>query len=407
METLHSDGVCEPTRTEMNKATVDAFIQQQIGLACQQVEHSCHMMQQVQTRLEMGRSLDFNDTRERMNHKDHGLDSSFHMSDTNFSAARNRWHFCNMEQIDSAAEELRRERWELRELLAKRQADLTAATAVAEELQTQVEMLLAANIKLRHQIGHGKPEESNRDVSHGKPEQSTRDVGDACSAENDNALRSNADALHVCSSEGKEATRTPLQPPAGLGSSAATTSNIGQPCDGESKDVPRTPSPNPAGRVSLSATVASIGHPVLGFEAEQVKCHIGRIREATEEKPLLEGTGCSKVFRIGRVGVPAGASAIPVCIRLVVVNSGKVEWPQTVAAISVRGDPLGAPLCAFGQEESPIAPGGHAELALDLTVPAAEPGIASSLWALVDAATGCRLGPLLVLDVERKLPSLI
>jgi len=160
----------------------------------------------------------------------------------------------------------------------------------------------------------------------------------------------------------------------------------------------------PPGRGSPTATVASVGTPVLGCEAEEVNCHVGRIRETSEEAALLEGTGSSRAFRIGRVALPAGAAAVPCCIRLVVVNSGRVQWPPTVGAICVRGDSLGCPLCAFGHE-TPIAPGGHAELVLDLTLPAATPGTSSSLWALVDAATGCRLGPLLVFEVERKIPA--
>merc|ERR1712008_341464 len=206
----------------------------------------------------------------------------------------------------------------------------------------------------------------------------------------------NADILHSCSADGKDAPSTASPSPKGNSDSQHSFNT-------DSKGVPITASPFPTSRSSPSATVARIGPPFLGSEAEQVKCHVGRIREAAEEAALLEGTGCSKAFRIGRIGVTAGTAAVPVEIRLVIVNSGRVQWPQTVAAICVRGDSLGSPLCALSHD-APIIPGGHVELALDLMLPAAEPGTTSSLWALMDAATGFRLGPVLVLDVERNMP---
>jgi len=423
---------------EANKAMVDKFIQQQLGLVCQQMEHSCHMMQQVQNRLQRGDSWGFGNI---------GPHSSYCVGDGSLSPVGGLWQPRNSEHKIAAVEDLRCEQRsrlpELRSLLAERHADLAAATAVAAELQAQVEILLPASAEIR---GRVQQEEScsveSKDLLRtvSQPQSGSADILHPCIGDNKDAPRTlsptppgDNDAQHSCSADGKDAPRTPSPRPPGNSDaqrvcgadakdapSTASPSQKGTPSTAspstdsqhsfatESKIVPIKAPPSPTRRGSPSrcipsATVASVGPPFLGSGAEQLKCYVGRIRDTAEEAALLEGTGCAKAFRIGRIGVTAGAASVPAEIRLVIVNSGRVQWPATVGAICVRGDSLGCPLCALSLD-APVIPGGHAELALDLTLPAAEPGTTSSLWALMDAATGFRLGPALVLDVERKMP---
>lgn len=147
----------------------------------------------------------------------------------------------------------------------------------------------------------------------------------------------------------------------------------------------------------FSAQVVSAEPLVLGIEAEEEAVHHSYEFYASE----LQDTGCRQAFRVGRVRVPIHAGSVPVCAKIKVENDGDAPWPQTAAAVLVSGDAFGCSLISLGS----ALPGQCSDLSMDLLVSAkAEPGIATSMWAVVNAATGKPLGPLLVFEVAWTLP---
>ncbi|CAK0881914.1 unnamed protein product [Prorocentrum cordatum] len=147
-----------------------------------------------------------------------------------------------------------------------------------------------------------------------------------------------------------------------------------------------------------SASVVSC-ELVVGVEVRESE---GGCGDATEELgELVFASGARSAFRLGSVGlatVPLGAGAeaeAPVCAQVRVLNDGATEWPATAAVVCLSGPGLGAPLSAVG----PLAAGEATDVTLDLALPPrSEPLESRSVWALVDAASGRPLGPLLVLD---------
>jgi len=166
----------------------------------------------------------------------------------------------------------------------------------------------------------------------------------------------------------------------------------------------------------------------LGIEAEEDETARG---DATKElADLVSSCGADKAFRIGRVRLPATFSEImPACARVAVKNDGAVRWPQTTVVMNIEGENLGLQVMALGMLE----PGEVKEIEMDLevcaksdhsqkrvyrprqaghTMPQLAPRFVAgesraetrSLWAIVDAATGVRLGPLLVFEAVWDLP---
>merc|ERR1711988_649519 len=112
-----------------------------------------------------------------------------------------------------------------------------------------------------------------------------------------------------------------------------------------------------------------------------------------------------QAFRIGRARLVAGIGVdavtgkpltpVPVEATVTLQNNGEVQWPATTVAALVEGDGLGQPLLSLGA----VRPGDVAEIIMDLEVPMrVKPGMASSMWAILDATTGNRLGPVLIFE---------
>lgn len=149
----------------------------------------------------------------------------------------------------------------------------------------------------------------------------------------------------------------------------------------------------------FSAKVVSAEPLVLGVEAQEDVTAQGVVTEMYTS--VLTDTGCCQAFSVGRVRVPIDAGSVPVCANVVVENDGDSPWPLTLAAALVSGDALGCPVLTL----DPAGRGQRVDLSMDFLVPAAiETGIAVSMWALVNAATGRPLGPLLVFEIVRTAP---
>jgi len=166
----------------------------------------------------------------------------------------------------------------------------------------------------------------------------------------------------------------------------------------------------------------------MGIEAEEDVAARG---DATKElADLVYSCGARQAFRIGRMRLPSTFSEVaPACARMLVKNDGVLAFPQTTVIVNVEGDHLGLQVMALGVLE----PGEVKEVEMDLEIrpkneapghaqrrifrprhsmpqlaPRFVPGEARSearsLWAIVDAATGARLGPLLVFEAVWDLP---
>jgi len=150
----------------------------------------------------------------------------------------------------------------------------------------------------------------------------------------------------------------------------------------------------------LSASVESCFPLTLGVEAEDDAAVRG---DATSELAELVSTWQARqAFRIGRIRLPAApatASSVPApaCARVAVRNDGTATWPETTVVVNVEGADMGLPIMALGA----LKPGEVADVEMDLEVlsnPKDRSDVRSS-WAIVDAATGACLGPLLVFEV--------
>jgi len=143
----------------------------------------------------------------------------------------------------------------------------------------------------------------------------------------------------------------------------------------------------------LSAQVVSVEPLVLGIEVEDEEAD-GVMNDAFAS--ALADAGCQQAFLMGRVRVPMDAGPAPVCVNVTIENDSDTPWPHTVAVVLVRGDAYGCPLLSLAS----ASPGERVDLSMDLSVRAAtHTGVASSMWAVVDASTGRTLGPLLVFEV--------
>lgn len=157
---------------------------------------------------------------------------------------------------------------------------------------------------------------------------------------------------------------------------------------------------------ALSASVSECSPLVLGIEASEDPSKRGDASQDFKED--LKSVGAQQAYRLGRIQLTPASSkedskkpdSVPVCATLTLVNNGTDRWPDTTALALVSGDSFGVPLMALG----PKSPGEAEEVVMDLLVPPRPESSAScSIWAVVNAATGTSLGPLLVLEVTWKL----
>jgi hypothetical protein len=157
----------------------------------------------------------------------------------------------------------------------------------------------------------------------------------------------------------------------------------------------------------------------LGIEAEEDAKARGDVTAHMQD--LLLRAGARQAFRIGRMHLPKDFSdAMPACAKVAVKNDGMTKWPDTVVLAKIEGDSFGLPTKAL----SALEPNEVEEVTLELEVNASneplsararprhsmpkthrlEPGEvrsdARSVWAISDAASGARLGPLLIFEVS-------
>lgn len=161
----------------------------------------------------------------------------------------------------------------------------------------------------------------------------------------------------------------------------------------------------------LSAHVVGCSPLVSPTKAEILEDPNVRGAASDDFRELLAcvGEGAREVFRLGRVAVcspsarPEQPEAAPfggmsLNASCFVANDGNAVWPASAAVVHVGGDDLGFSSLPLG----PLVPGEAAEIVMDFVVPRdkAKPGsISQSAWAIVDAASGKLLGPVLVLEV--------
>lgn len=153
---------------------------------------------------------------------------------------------------------------------------------------------------------------------------------------------------------------------------------------------------------ALSASVSECSPLMLGIEASEDPSKRGDASQDFKED--LKSFGAQKAYRLGSIQLTPASSkgdgkqpdSVPACAKMTLVNDGTVSWPDTVALAIVSGDSFGVPLMSL----SPKPPGESEEIVIDLLVPPRpESSVSCSMWAVVNAATGTALGPLLVLEV--------
>lgn len=157
----------------------------------------------------------------------------------------------------------------------------------------------------------------------------------------------------------------------------------------------------------MSALVSEFSPLMLGIEATEDPSRRGNA--SNDFKHELERLGAQQVHRLGcmQLAPASGESgkqsdSVPASAKFTVLNNGGVRWPDSAVLVIVKGDNFGVPLIPLG----PKPPGEGQEITMDLLVPfKAENSSACSIWAIVNAATGTPLGPLLVLEVEWKTSS--
>jgi len=160
------------------------------------------------------------------------------------------------------------------------------------------------------------------------------------------------------------------------------------------QELPVTPATENALPASPSGRVLACTDLTLGVEAQEDASARGDVTE--EFQHIVAEAGAKQAFRAGRVAIPVGLVApVPACAKVVVVNDGGVPWPATTVLAVVAGEAMGFPQMALGA----LLPGEAAEVQMDLLLPPKATKDASrSAWALVDAATGRPLGPLIFFE---------
>jgi hypothetical protein len=154
----------------------------------------------------------------------------------------------------------------------------------------------------------------------------------------------------------------------------------------------------------LSAAVAESSPLVLGIEASEDSSKRG---DASQDFRVdLERLGLEKAYRLGCIRVDDASlesASVPASAKLRLANDGAVRWPETAVLVNVKGDSFGVPLLTLGVK----SPGESEEINMDLVVapPKSQGNQTHSMWAIVNAATGTRFGPLLVLEVDWQLQS--
>lgn len=153
-----------------------------------------------------------------------------------------------------------------------------------------------------------------------------------------------------------------------------------------------------------SASVAGC-ELIVGVEVHEDEGGCGDVTE--ELGDIVVAQGARSAFRLGRVSLATTDAEVeaPVCAQVKILNDGAFKWPTTTALVCQAGPDFGVPLSPTG----PLGVGEATEITLDLMLPPhSEPLQSRTSWALVDAATGRLLGPLLVLDaawqVEAETP---
>jgi len=155
---------------------------------------------------------------------------------------------------------------------------------------------------------------------------------------------------------------------------------------------------------SAQARDPNMSAKVLRSEPEMAGVEVGcsddpaACRDVSSEfRAELERLGCQQAFRVGRAKVEANQDPFPIVYAVTVENQGQTSWPPTSMLVHESGDSLGLPLV----ELMPVAPGGCANIALELLVPKkSEVGSSISTWVMRDVATGRPLGPILIFDAE-------
>lgn len=148
----------------------------------------------------------------------------------------------------------------------------------------------------------------------------------------------------------------------------------------------------------LASAIALTAAPLtLGIEAREDDTARG---DATREfEGVVAAAGARQAFRVGRMLLPvspSGCAPVPACARFLVRNDGEAAWPEGVALALALGDAYDFPGVLLGG----VKAGETVEVVMDLSVqPTAVAGAARSMWAVVDAATGALLGPLLCFEV--------
>lgn len=280
-------------------------------------------------------------------------------------------------------EELYQEYLQLKISLAKSRAETSTATLKSDELQAQVDALLEENAKLK--LKTAEYEEESHALMYAaasKERQLTL------------CLKDKQDRIEYLQIEKRLEEHQTLAKRGDANTLIHCMDALQRDYDKLVHECAQVKQVQALPFISLSAQVLSAEPLVLGIEAEE-EAAPDAISELYTSS--LADAGCRQAFCLGRVKVPINLGEVPVCVKVTLKNDGDSPWPQTVAAVLVSGDALGCPLVALGQ--GPLLSGALQDFEMDLLVPtASEPGVGSSMWALVNAANGHRLGPLLVFE---------
>eukprot|EP00929_Paragymnodinium_shiwhaense_P049274 TRINITY_DN24866_c0_g2_i1.p1 TRINITY_DN24866_c0_g2~~TRINITY_DN24866_c0_g2_i1.p1 ORF type:complete len:777 (-),score=241.12 TRINITY_DN24866_c0_g2_i1:153-2483(-) len=144
-----------------------------------------------------------------------------------------------------------------------------------------------------------------------------------------------------------------------------------------------------------SAFVQTTAELVLGIEAQEEEAARGDC--TAEVSGAIAAIGATQAFRMGRMLLPTGdGPAAPACAKIIVVNDGKVAWPEQAVLTIVGGDAFGFPHLALGA----LNPAEAAMLTLELLVPRSQTqNMSRSTWAIMDGSSGRCLGPVLFFEV--------
>eukprot|EP00931_Biecheleriopsis_adriatica_P085174 TRINITY_DN5946_c0_g1_i1.p1 TRINITY_DN5946_c0_g1~~TRINITY_DN5946_c0_g1_i1.p1 ORF type:complete len:410 (-),score=112.38 TRINITY_DN5946_c0_g1_i1:181-1362(-) len=269
---------------------------------------------------------------------------------------------------------------ELTKALAQAREEAAAATSRADELYTQVEELTRENATLQGAVAQAQSECDEILKATSLKEKSLRE-----------RLENRQEKLQQLEVERLELRRSLAQ--------RGDANTVIRQLESLQRDFDKLEAQSrmEKAKPEVFARAVSVAPLVLGIEADEDEAARGQFTEI-----LVPDMGCRQALRLGRVRIPHDCGPVPVSTKVTLENTGNQPWPATVAAALVCGDALGCPLSTVDS----AMPCKHSELEMDLTVPgdASAPGVSSSVWAIVNAATGQHLGPLLAFEVERMIP---